>query len=110
MKSWLAKFRISAALDAGKPWPEPLKIAADPELERFARRTEALGRALRSVPPAAPLLHDSIMRAVRTFTPASGALPEQLDRQSGAPASARNLTWSYAAFITAYYARRSGVG
>jgi hypothetical protein len=65
MKSWLTKFRISAALDAGKPWPDSLKIAADPELERFARRTEALGRALRSVPPAAPLLHDSIMRAVR---------------------------------------------
>ena len=53
---------------------------------------------------------DSIMRAVRAFTPASGTLSEQLDRQSGAPASARNLTWSYAAFITAYYARRLGVG
>ena len=49
---------------------------------------------------------DSIMRAVRAFTPASGILPEQFDRQSGAPASAHNLTWSYAAFITAYYARR----
>jgi hypothetical protein len=65
MKSWLAKFRISTALDAGKPLPESLKIAADPELERFARRTEALGRALRSVPQAEPLMHDSIMRAVR---------------------------------------------
>jgi hypothetical protein len=67
MKSWLAKFRISTAMDSGKPLPESLrqKIAADPELERFTRRTEALGRALRSVPPAQPALHDSIMRSVR---------------------------------------------
>ncbi|HTA31589.1 MAG TPA: hypothetical protein VK731_13940 [Candidatus Cybelea sp.] len=67
MKSWLTKFRISAAMDAGKPLSESLRqeMAADPELERFARRTEALGRALRSVPPAAPSQHDSIMRAVR---------------------------------------------
>jgi len=67
MKSWLAKFRISAALDARKPLPESLrqKIAADPELERFTRRTEALGRVLRSVPTAESGLHDSIMRSVR---------------------------------------------
>ena len=65
MKSWLTKFRISAALDAGKPLPDLPNIAADPELERFARRTEALGRALRNVPPAAPSQHESIMRAVR---------------------------------------------
>gem|GEM_PF-3216184 len=54
-------------MDAGKPLPESLrqKIAADPELERFARRTEALGRSLRSVPPADAGLHDSIMRSVR---------------------------------------------
>ena len=51
---------------------------------------------------------DSIMHAVRACTPASGILPEQFDRETGAPASARNLTWSYAAFITAYYARRLG--
>jgi hypothetical protein len=67
MKSWLSKWRISAALDAGKPWPESLrrKIAADPDLERFAKRTQVLGETLRSLPPSAPPLHDSIMRAVR---------------------------------------------
>jgi hypothetical protein len=67
MKSWLAKFRISAALDAGKPLPESLRrsVASDPELERFTRRTEALGRALRRPAAANPALHDSIMRAVR---------------------------------------------
>jgi hypothetical protein len=67
MKSWLSKWRISAALDAGQPLSESLrrKIAADPELERFAKRTQALGQTLRSLPPSGLPLHDSIMRAVR---------------------------------------------
>ena len=67
MKSWLSKWRISAALDAGEPLPESLrkKIAADPELERFTKRTEALGQTLRRLPPSGPPLHDSIMSAVR---------------------------------------------
>jgi hypothetical protein len=67
MKSWLSKWRISAALDADQPLPESLrrKIAADPELELFTKRTQALGQTLRSLPPSAPPLHDSIMRAVR---------------------------------------------
>jgi ferric-dicitrate binding protein FerR (iron transport regulator) len=67
MKSWLAKFRISTALDAGEPLPKSLRraIAADPELERFTRRTESLGRSLRRPPLADASMHDSIMRAVR---------------------------------------------
>lgn len=48
---------------------------------------------------------DSIMAAIRRFTPPSGELPEQLDKASGAPASAANLAWSHAAFITAFVAR-----
>lgn len=67
MKSWLTKFRISNALDAGKPLPETLrrKVAADAELERFVDCGEAVGRSLRSATIAAPLLHEGIMRAVR---------------------------------------------
>jgi hypothetical protein len=67
MKSWLAKFRISTALDSGRPLPESLRraIAADSELDRFARRAQDLGRALRNPPPGQPALRDSIMRAVR---------------------------------------------
>jgi ferric-dicitrate binding protein FerR (iron transport regulator) len=67
MKSWLAKFRISSALDAGEPLPKSLRraIAADPELELFTRRTERLGRSLRRPPLAEASMHDSIMRAVR---------------------------------------------
>jgi len=67
MISWLAKLRISTALDAGKPLPESLRraIATDPELAYFARRAEEMGQALRTPPPVAPAMHDSIMRAVR---------------------------------------------
>jgi hypothetical protein len=67
MKSWLTKFRISTALDSGKPLPPSLrqKIAADPELEHFARQAQALGRPMVQLSIADPSLHDSIMRAVR---------------------------------------------
>jgi len=44
---------------------------------------------------------DAFMTTVRELTPADGALSEQVDRTSGAPCSARHLTWSYAAFISA---------
>ena len=67
MKSWLTKFRISNALDAGQTMPERLrrKIAAEPELERFVDCADAFGRSLRSAAVAVPSLHDGIMRAVR---------------------------------------------
>jgi len=84
MKSWWTKFRISNALDSGKPLPASLrqKIAADPELERFAR-------PLRSLPPVNPALHDSIMRAVRASA----------RRERPQPASA--LSWLAASSILA---------
>ncbi|MBL8662228.1 MAG: hypothetical protein JNM29_05345 [Candidatus Odyssella sp.] len=48
---------------------------------------------------------DAILDAVRAFVPESGALSEQFHPETGAQLSARNLTWSYAAFITAWHAR-----
>jgi glucoamylase len=48
---------------------------------------------------------DAFLATVRDFTPASGDLSEQFDRRTGAQSSARHLTWSYAAFITAAAAR-----
>ena len=42
---------------------------------------------------------DTFMRTLRNFTPADGALSEQIDRETGAQTSARHLTWSYAAFV-----------
>ncbi|KAF7312552.1 Glucoamylase [Mycena indigotica] len=39
------------------------------------------------------------------YTPANGALAEQFNRATGAPLSAADLTWSYAAALTAFSAR-----
>ena len=48
---------------------------------------------------------DAMMNAVRSVTPADGALSEQVDRATGMQTSARHLTWSYAAFAAAARAR-----
>lgn len=47
--------------------------------------------------------------AVRAVTPVDGAMAEQVNRDSGAPQSARHLSWSYAAFLTAAAARRAAL-
>lgn len=49
---------------------------------------------------------DGILAHARKYIPASGELSEQYDQTTGEQTSARNLTWSYAAFITALDARR----
>ncbi|KAK6433137.1 glycoside hydrolase 15 protein [Oleoguttula sp. CCFEE 5521] len=48
---------------------------------------------------------DSYMSNAQTYTPQNGALAEQYLRSNGTPASAVDLTWSYAAFLAAYAAR-----
>ncbi len=53
---------------------------------------------------------DAFLNTVRAFTPESGDLAEQFDQKTGAQTSARNLTWSYAAFISATAARRRALG
>lgn len=52
---------------------------------------------------------DAVLDAVRPFVPDSGELSEQFDPATGTPLSARNLTWSYAAFITAWHARKAAL-
>jgi len=65
-------------------------------------------RALCAGEDAAVLLRrgDNFMATVRWLTPDDGALSEQVDRVSGRQTSARHLTWSYAAFVTAACLRR----
>ena len=52
---------------------------------------------------------DGYMTTVRDLIPADGHMAEQVDRNTGAPASARDLTWSYAAFVEAARLRREAV-
>ncbi|MGA2751390.1 MAG: hypothetical protein ABSG59_21700 [Verrucomicrobiota bacterium] len=70
MKHLLTKFRISNALDSGRPLPRVLqeKIRRCPELRRFAQDAAEAHRALRSpptLPPPDEALRRSIMRALR---------------------------------------------
>lgn len=51
---------------------------------------------------------DGYMNVVATRAQSNGSLSEQFDRNTGTPLSAYDLTWSYAAFLTAA-ARRAGV-
>ncbi|EOD52505.1 putative glucan -alpha- protein [Neofusicoccum parvum UCRNP2] len=48
---------------------------------------------------------DGYIAKVQQYTPSSGALSEQYSRSDGTPLSAPDLTWSYAAFLTAVSAR-----
>jgi glucoamylase len=50
---------------------------------------------------------DSYVAVAQKYTPTNGSLSEQYDRETGAPLSAIDLTWSYAAFVTMAQ-RRSG--
>ncbi|PQE09209.1 glycosyl hydrolase family 15 protein [Rutstroemia sp. NJR-2017a BBW] len=51
---------------------------------------------------------DGYFNIVSTYAQSNGSLSEQFNRAGGAPLSAYDLTWSYAAFLTAA-ARRAGV-
>ena len=82
-------------------------LAVVPANARFRLRLGA-GRAAGDrdeLPRLAIERGDAVMRTVRAFTPGTGELTEQFDQTTGAPTSAKRLSWSYAAFITAAAAR-----
>ncbi|KAK3680732.1 glycoside hydrolase family 15 protein, partial [Podospora appendiculata] len=51
---------------------------------------------------------DGYLNIVANYAHANGSLPEQFDRNTGVPLSASDLTWSYAALLSAK-ARRAGI-
>jgi glucoamylase len=52
---------------------------------------------------------DAFLETVRHYTPENGELSEQFDQRTGAQTSARQLAWSYAAFISCVAARHAVV-
>ncbi|CRG92441.1 glucoamylase [Talaromyces islandicus] len=50
---------------------------------------------------------DDFVSIVQKYTPSNGSLAEQFSRDDGTPLSARDLTWSYASFLSTI-ARRNG--
>ncbi|PVH94434.1 carbohydrate-binding module family 20 protein [Periconia macrospinosa] len=53
---------------------------------------------------------DSYVNKTLQYIPESGALAEQFSRENGTAISARDLTWSYAAFVTMRNARAAALG
>ncbi|KAF9736399.1 hypothetical protein PMIN03_010948 [Paraphaeosphaeria minitans] len=64
----------------------------------------------KSIVSAVKVYGDGYVAVVQKYTPANGGLAEQFDRSSGSPLSAVDLTWSYAAFLTATDRRSGTVG
>ena len=94
-------FKLSTKLLSGA------HVAPTSENARFRSRLALDDGAPNAAMAAAALARgDSFMRTVRVFTPESGELSEQFDRTTGAQTSAKRLTWSYAAFVTAAASRR----
>jgi len=52
-----------------------------------------------------PVRGDAFLDTVRRFTPTSGLMAEQFDQNAGEPASAKDLAWSHAAFLSCVSAR-----
>jgi len=94
-------YRLATALERGARFP------VVPDNERFRARLGTASAEDRSrISPALIARGDAILRTVRRYTPASGELSEQFDQRTGDQSSARALSWSYAALITAAAARQ----
>jgi glucoamylase len=50
---------------------------------------------------------DAFLATVRRFTPENGYMSEQFDQTTGVQTSAKDLAWSYAAFLTCVHAREA---
>jgi glucoamylase len=94
-------FRLACALRSGA------QMTCGAENARFRRRLGAAESTADGEELAALAVErgDAIMRTVRVFTPPGGELSEQFDHTTGAQSSAKHLSWSYAAFITAAASR-----
>ena len=83
MKTWFAKFRISTALDSGRPLPLWVshRLSSCEELRRFARQMSELDSALQKGQPTQTrgTIHGSIMHAVRSVERARGVAPRHVN-------------------------------
>jgi glucoamylase len=64
----------------------------------------------KSIVSAVRTYADGYLAVVQKYTPSNGGLAEQFDKNNGSPLSAADLTWSYAAFLTATDRRANSVG
>ena len=115
-----ALFDAAYAINRGRPGergPAMGRYAGDVYYSGGAYFFSTLGaaefcfRAARGAGDAAAWIHrgDAYLRTVQAHVPASGAMSEQFDQNTGAQTSARELAWSYAGFISCVHARRQVV-
>ncbi|WP_283739049.1 glycoside hydrolase family 15 protein [Chelatococcus albus] len=104
-------YRLAAAVRGGRPIratrDNAVFLERMPGFPRLAPERE-LGSTTderRAMVAALLAKGDRFMATVRRYTPASGELSEQFDQCTGEQTSAKDLAWSYAAFITACAAR-----
>jgi glucoamylase len=104
-------YRLAEAIAAGA------KLTVTAENEGFLFRLGIAGHILerppqdRQKPTFESLLRrgDQFMATVAAYTPASGELSEQFDQRTGAQTSAKTLTWSHAAFVSAAACRNAAL-
>jgi glucoamylase len=119
--------RLEALFDADYPINHNRPPARAPAMGRYAgdvyysggayyfstlAAAEFCFRAADGAAAASQLIErgNAFLETVRRFTPPDGELSEQFDQKTGVQTSARQLAWSYAAFISCIAARRAVVG
>ncbi|KAF8895604.1 glycoside hydrolase family 15 protein [Infundibulicybe gibba] len=65
--------------------------------------------SFQSIVTGVKIFADGFLAMNAKYTPSNGALAEQYHRSTGAPLSARDLTWSYASALTVFAARKGVV-
>lgn len=88
----------------------PFFQALDPTISSLVGTYPSSSPVYIAVISAMKTYADGYLRVVQKYTPpAGGSLSEQYSRADGSPRSATDLTWSYAAFLTAIACRASVV-
>ena len=85
----------------------PFFAALLPAMKRGIYHADDDGDTFHNITSAITKYADSFLLKAFEHIPRSGDLSEQYSRRDGSPLSAKNLTWSYAAFLSAT-SRRSG--
>lgn len=91
--------------NGGNPWVLCTLAGA----EYLYKRAKQLSQTRPKVAAQLIAQADQFMARVRLHANADGSLSEQINRHTGFMVSARDLTWSYSAFLTALWARKDAL-
>ena len=92
---------------AGKVMVDSISLPFFKQIYPSAKEAVYTGAALKQIVGALRAYGDEFVAAVEQYTPVNGSLSEQINKTTGVPTSAYDLTWSFASFVTMAQ-RRSG--